>query len=130
MVIVTNQSGIVRGYFTENDFLAVQARLDTLLGPSRSTRPEPDKATNRRKPSPSCCLEAARDLDLDLGASINIGDKQSDIEAGLNAGLRGAIWIGESAKAGGIVGDQKGMASSESRVGCQRGLAVSRGDPR
>jgi histidinol phosphatase-like enzyme len=38
-------------------------------------------------------LEAAQDLNISLGDSFMIGDKESDIEAGLNAGVKGAVWI-------------------------------------
>jgi len=103
LVIVTNQSGIGRGFLTENDFWAVQARLETLLGPNQIDGtyfcPDtPDKATIRRKPAPGMLLEAARDLELDLGASFMIGDKELDVEAGINAGVRAAIRITSTVK--------------------------------
>ena len=100
LVIVTNQSGIGRGFFTETDFWAVQARLETLLGKdligaTYFCPDHPDKASNRRKPNPGMLFEAAQDLDLRLGYCFMIGDKESDIEAGLNAGLKAAIWVTE-----------------------------------
>jgi len=101
LVIVTNQSGIGRGFFSEADFWAVQARLETLLGGDLISTtyfcPEhPDKASDRRKPSPGMLLEATRDLDISLAESFMIGDKESDIEAGLNAGVKACIWINEA----------------------------------
>jgi D-glycero-D-manno-heptose 1,7-bisphosphate phosphatase len=98
LVIVTNQSGIGRGFFNETDFWAVQARLETLLGEdligaTYFCPDHPDKASNRRKPNPGMLFEAAQDLDLRLGDCFMIGDKESDIEAGLNAGVKAAIWI-------------------------------------
>ena len=98
LVIVTNQSGIGRGFFTETDFWAVQGRLETLLGKDLIDAAyfcpdHPEKASNRRKPSPGMLFEAARDLDLSLGDCFMIGDKESDIEAGLNAGVKGCAWI-------------------------------------
>ena len=101
LVIVTNQSGIGRGFFTETDFWAVQARLESLLGENLIAATyfcpdHPDQASNRRKPDPGMIVEAARDLDLDLPASFMIGDKASDIEAGLNAGVQAAIWVTDS----------------------------------
>jgi D-glycero-D-manno-heptose 1,7-bisphosphate phosphatase len=100
LVIVTNQSGIGRGFFTETDFRAVQARLETLLGQGIITTTyfcpdHPDKASERRKPNPGMIFEAAQDLDLRLGDCFMIGDKESDIEAGLNAGLKGCVWVTE-----------------------------------
>jgi D-glycero-D-manno-heptose 1,7-bisphosphate phosphatase len=98
LVIITNQSGIGRGILGEDDFWAVQARLESLLGQDQITATyfcpdHPDKPSERRKPAPGMLLQAARDLDLDLTASFMIGDKESDIQAGLNAGVKAAIWL-------------------------------------
>jgi D-glycero-D-manno-heptose 1,7-bisphosphate phosphatase len=102
LVIVTNQSGIGRGFFTETDFWAVQTRLGSLLGEDLISTTyfcpdHPEKASHRRKPGPGMLLEAARDLDITLGESFMIGDKASDIEAGLNAGIKACVWITEEA---------------------------------
>jgi D-glycero-D-manno-heptose 1,7-bisphosphate phosphatase len=102
LVIVTNQSGIGRGILSETDFWAVQARLETLLGEGLVSTTyfcpdHPDRASDRRKPGPGMLLEAARDLDVSLGESFMIGDKKSDIEAGLNAGVKACVWITEAA---------------------------------
>jgi D-glycero-D-manno-heptose 1,7-bisphosphate phosphatase len=102
LVIVTNQSGIGRGLFSEADFWAVQARLETLLGENLISTtyfcPEhPEKASDRRKPGPGMLFEAARDLYVSLAESFMIGDKDSDIEAGLNAGVKACVWINEAA---------------------------------
>ncbi|MBV8175674.1 MAG: HAD-IIIA family hydrolase, partial [Verrucomicrobia bacterium] len=104
LVIVTNQSGIGRGFFTETDFWAVQARLESLIGEDVISityfcPDHPEKASNRRKPSPGMLFEATEDLDLSLGDCFMIGDKESDIEAGLNAGVKGCVWITEAANA-------------------------------
>ena len=101
LVIVTNQSGIGRGFFSETDFWAVQARLETLLGEGLISTTyfcpdHPEKASDRRKPAPGMLFEAARDLDVSLGESFMIGDKESDIEAGLNAGVKACVWITEA----------------------------------
>ena len=98
LVIVTNQSGIGRGYFSEADFWAVQARLEALIGANQIAGTyfcpdHPERASNRRKPAAGMLFEAARDMDLSLADSFMIGDKASDIEAGLNAGVKTAIWI-------------------------------------
>ncbi|HTD14350.1 MAG TPA: HAD family hydrolase [Chthoniobacterales bacterium] len=98
LVIVTNQSGIGRGFFTETDFWAVQTRLGALLGEDLINTTyfcpdHPEKATDRRKPGPGMLFEAARDLDVSLSESFMIGDKESDIEAGLNAGVKACVWI-------------------------------------
>jgi D-glycero-D-manno-heptose 1,7-bisphosphate phosphatase len=93
LVIITNQSGIARGIMTAADFAAVQARLLELLGPdlisaSYMCPDGPDTESTRRKPAPGMVLDAARDLDLALGRSWFIGDKQIDVQCGLNAGVR------------------------------------------
>lgn len=101
LVIITNQSGIGRGFFGETDFWAVQARLESLLGQNLIAATyfcpdHPAEASNRRKPASGMLFEAANDLDLNISASFMIGDKASDIEAGLNAGVQAAIWVTDS----------------------------------
>jgi D-glycero-D-manno-heptose 1,7-bisphosphate phosphatase len=104
LVIVTNQSGIGRGFFTETDFLTVQSRLEALLGKNQIAATyfcpdHPENASDRRKPAPGMLFEAAQDLDLSLGESFMIGDKESDIEAGLKAGVKACVWITKAANA-------------------------------
>ncbi len=93
LVIVTNQSGIGRGLFTEQDFFAVQNELlrqlapavidATYFCPSAPENPDP-----RRKPAPGMVLEAVRDLGLDPARSWFVGDKAVDVECGRRAGTR------------------------------------------
>jgi histidinol-phosphate phosphatase family protein len=107
-VIVTNQSGIAREYFTEADFLRVHARLMELLGPDLIDgmyfcADHPDCASERRKPGPGMLLEAARDLGLDLAHSWMVGDRAGDIEAGRRAGARGVLVLtGEGSREDGV----------------------------
>ena len=56
----------------------------------------PDDGCECRKPLPGLLVQAARDLDLDLPASVAIGDEQRDVEAGLAGGATG-ILIGRDA---------------------------------
>jgi D-glycero-D-manno-heptose 1,7-bisphosphate phosphatase len=96
LVIITNQSGIARGLLTEADFQAVQVRLLELLGDGliEATYMCPDGPagdSGRRKPSPAMVLEAARDLRLDLARSWFVGDKDIDVQCGLNAGTRAVL---------------------------------------
>lgn len=93
LVIITNQSGIARGLLSEADFEAVQRRLLELLGPglidvTRMCPEHPDAAPIRRKPAPAMVLEAAADIGLDLSRSWFVGDKQIDVQCGINAGVR------------------------------------------
>lgn len=101
LVVITNQAGIGRGYYTEADF---QRLTDWMLGefrahgidiarvyhcPYHSTAGlgEYKRESFDRKPNPGMILRARQDLGLDLGGSILLGDKDSDIEAGRAAGV-------------------------------------------
>lgn len=88
LVIVTNQSGIARGLYTADDFLAVQARLDQLLAEQGVTfdgvyhcphHPDFTGPCDCRKPGPGMYREAQRNLDIDLGRSVYIGDRVKDV---------------------------------------------------
>ena len=105
LVIVTNQSGIGRGYFTEDDFWAVQQELQKQLGTgvidaTYFCAATPQQGSERRKPNPGMLLEAATDLDIDLDQSYMVGDKASDAEAGIRAGVRATILFGTNAASG------------------------------
>ena len=93
LVVITNQSGIGRGYFTETDYLAVEAEFVRQLGhelidASYHCPDLPRASSIRRKPGPGMIFEAQRDHLLDLRRSFLIGDKASDIGCGRNAGVR------------------------------------------
>jgi D-glycero-D-manno-heptose 1,7-bisphosphate phosphatase len=99
LIIVTNQSGIGRGYFTEGDFWSVQNELEKQLGPgvidaTYFCADTPRNASDRRKPNPGMLLEAAREWGIDLKQSYMVGDKVSDTQAGLRAGVRATILYG------------------------------------
>jgi D-glycero-D-manno-heptose 1,7-bisphosphate phosphatase len=104
-VMATNQAGIARGYFSEEVLRAVHdelvrqlathgARLDALYvcthHPSAGAPPY-RRDCDCRKPRPGMLLRAAADLDLDLGRSVMIGDKPSDVAAGQAAGAAGVL---------------------------------------
>ncbi len=92
IVIVTNQSGIGRGYFGEEEFQQVQEEIQRQLGGLiDATYMAPDlpwSPSARRKPAPGMLLEAASQLGIDLKSSFMIGDRKSDIDAGKAAGCR------------------------------------------
>lgn len=93
LVIITNQSGIGRGYFTREDFERVQAETLWQLRPADILATyfddsTPDQPSERRKPSPKMIEEAARDHGLDLARSWMVGDRTGDIECGRRAGVR------------------------------------------
>lgn len=91
-IIITNQSGIGRGYFTIEQFHSVQEEVYRQLGhtidASYMAPDLPGSKSPRRKPAPGMILEAAAIHGVDLTRSFMIGDKQIDIECGANAGVR------------------------------------------
>ena len=99
LVVVTNQSGIARGYYTEEDFLRLTQSMKEDLS-SRSVdlsavyycpyladaESEPYRVeSDLRKPEPGMLLLAAKEHDLDLSRSIMVGDKVSDMVAAQRA---------------------------------------------
>lgn len=91
LILITNQSGIGRGYFTDADYHAVQAEFERQIQPARLDAAYycPDVTPSAcRKPSPGMLLKAAREHSIDLARSYMVGDKASDIEAGRAAGCR------------------------------------------
>lgn len=98
LVIVTNQSGIGRGYYREAEYQTVHEELIRQLGTglidaTYFCADAPEKATERRKPGAGMLLEAARDHGLDLAASFMVGDRTGDIEAGRRAGVAASILV-------------------------------------
>lgn len=97
LVVVTNQAGVARGFFTEKEVDAVNDRTAELLAAEgvRLDRsyycphhPDFTGPCDCRKPAPGMLLRAAEDLDLDLSKSWMVGDHPSDAEAGRAAGAR------------------------------------------
>ncbi len=93
IIVITNQSGIGRGYFTEKQYRAVEAEVSRQLGENLIDAtyfcPDvPGKPSECRKPAPGMVLQAARDHDVDLSRSFLIGDKEIDAECAHNAGVR------------------------------------------
>ena len=98
LVIVSNQSGIARGLITPTQAAAVQARVEAdfaaagvRFAGAYQCPHGPDDGCACRKPAPGMLLQAARELDLELPASIVVGDKPSDVEAGRNAGCADGV---------------------------------------
>lgn len=91
LIVITNQSGIGRGYFTEQDYRAVEAKVGRQLPMLDATyfcphRPDEDCAC--RKPKPQLVLDAQREHGLDLTRSFFVGDNALDAECGRKAGLK------------------------------------------
>jgi len=93
LIIITNQSGIGRGFFTVEQYRAVEAEVlrqlgDGLIEATYFCPDVPGVPSKCRKPAPGMILQAARDHDADLARSFFIGDKEIDVECGRNAGVR------------------------------------------
>ena len=93
VIVITNQSGIGRGFFTEKQYRAVEAEVsrqlgDGLIDATYFCPDVPGKPSTCRKPAPGMVLQAARDHDVDLSRSFLIGDKEIDVECAHNAGVR------------------------------------------
>jgi len=95
--VVTNQSGIARGYYNKVDFdLLTSWMIEEFYKNDVEIKkvyycphhPNIDGECDCRKPKPGMLYSAQKDFDIDLKNSIIIGDKQRDIDAGLNAGLQ------------------------------------------
>ena len=105
VVLVTNQSGVARGYYTEEDVSAVHQRLESLLEAEdarldgvyycphypEGAVEEYRQSCSCRKPASGMLLRAAKDLDIRLEASYMIGDKLTDTEAARREGLTGIL---------------------------------------
>lgn len=101
-VVVTNQGGIGLGKFTERDLFDFNAELARRLQEfdirihawyhspfhPQAIHPHLLGESECRKPAPGMLLRAAREHDLDLKSSWMIGDRKSDVEAGVRAGCR------------------------------------------
>jgi D-glycero-D-manno-heptose 1,7-bisphosphate phosphatase len=108
LVVVTNQSGIGRGYYTDEDFQKLTVWMRRRLSdegielaavyrcPHR-----PEAGCDCRKPAPGMLLQAQRELDLDLSASWMVGDKESDMQAAEAAGIPNRVLLGTGSSASG-----------------------------
>jgi len=103
LFLFTNQSGIGRGLYTLEDTLLVNARMETLLALPAPLFTDlciateaPDQPSLYRKPSPRFIQEMIAAHHLDPAQCAMIGDRPSDVQAGLNAGIHSiAICTGE-----------------------------------
>ncbi|MFI9387727.1 D-glycero-alpha-D-manno-heptose-1,7-bisphosphate 7-phosphatase [Kutzneria sp. NPDC052558] len=92
--VVTNQSGVARGLITVDEVVAVNDRVDELLGPFDTWQVCPHGVADGcpcRKPKPGMVLAAAAELGLPPHRITVIGDIGADAEAGLSAGARAIL---------------------------------------
>lgn len=111
VVLVTNQSGVGRGYYTWRDFENVQSALERELGKYEAwfdgvwacayhesgIGAYGVKDHPYRKPNPGMILDAAREINLTVENSWMIGDRTDDMSAGWRAGVRNLVQIGPDA---------------------------------
>jgi D-glycero-D-manno-heptose 1,7-bisphosphate phosphatase len=100
VVVVTNQSGIARGLFTEEEYDGVEARVNELLARDGAMieatyhcphHPDFSGPCDCRKPELALYRAAERDLHLDLAASWLVGDRPADVEAASRLGARAIL---------------------------------------
>lgn len=115
LIVVSNQSGIGRGYYSESDLhtlnQAIAEHLDSTLGvtlsgfyhcPHHPTEAEGGfrQQCDCRKPAPGMIQQAVLDHGIDVKTSLLVGDKDSDIEAGRAAGVARLFKVVDSAQSG------------------------------
>jgi D-glycero-D-manno-heptose 1,7-bisphosphate phosphatase len=93
LIVITNQSGIGRGFFTVDEYHAVESEVSHQLGHGLIDAtyfcPDvPGQYSSHRKPAPGMILQATREHEIDLARSFFIGDKEIDVECGRNGGVR------------------------------------------
>lgn len=95
IVVITNQSGVGRGYFTLETLAKVNDRLRRELRHKGADYDAlyfcphtPEDGCDCRKPKPGLLLRAASEMEIDLACSFAIGDRDLDVEAGKAAGTR------------------------------------------
>jgi D-glycero-D-manno-heptose 1,7-bisphosphate phosphatase len=96
IIVITNQSGIAKGVYSEKEYFDL---TEWMIGQFRKEaitiskvyhcphHPDITGPCNCRKPEPGMILNAIRDFDLDISQCVLIGDNESDLKAGRNAGI-------------------------------------------
>lgn len=121
IIVITNQSGIGRGYYTEEEFHVLNDWMieqfhqrgigiaKVYFCPYHPTQGvgKYKKDSFDRKPNPGMILQAKEEFDIDLTKSILIGDSPRDIEAGISAGVYLNILLSESQKQHNIVNEHQ-----------------------
>lgn len=107
VIIISNQAGIAKGYFTMKELKGIEARVDELLAAedlaldgvyycphhTQGVVPEYSVECDCRKPKPGMLLAAAKDHNIDLAQSFMIGDRLTDLKAGLAAGCKAVALV-------------------------------------
>ncbi len=103
VVIVTNQSGIARGYLGESEFRAVQERVESLLRAAGARIDAtyfcphvPEDRCDCRKPGLGLYRKAASEVGFDLAGALYVGDRARDVLPALELGGKGLLVAGET----------------------------------
>ena len=126
LVVVSNQSGIGRGFYTEADLTRLNEQINDYLKTEVGVRiggfyhcpHHPTDAQGEflmqcecRKPAPGMIHQATRDLDIDLGGSLLVGDKDSDIQAGRAAGIGRLFKVSPASESAGLGADVESVTA-------------------
>ena len=96
IIVVTNQAGIAKGYYSEADFLQLTAWMidqfranGVIISKVYFCPHHPDITgpCDCRKPNPGMIFQAVKEFDLEISECVMIGDKESDLQAGRKAGI-------------------------------------------
>jgi histidinol-phosphate phosphatase family protein len=97
-VVITNQSGVGRGYFSEETLREIHDDFQRLLGAAGTALDgiyycphRPDEGCDCRKPKPGMLRRASKELGCDLSRSWMVGDNRSDLETAWSVGARAAL---------------------------------------
>ena len=101
-IVMTNQSGIYRGFLTWDDYEKITMKMLELIGKpfkidaiyaNGASPNELLSSKSWRKPNPNMILEAAKDFNIDIKNSILVGDRLTDFQAGQNAGIKKFVHV-------------------------------------
>lgn len=134
VIVVTNQSGVARGYYSESDVERLHRHIQAELAVYGTAvdafyfcphHPAAEVGAYRvscncRKGEPGMLLQAAAELNIDLGSSFMIGDKLADIEAGERAGCRSLLVLTGYGAAIGTSGAAAGLTRFPDLAGAAR----------
>ena len=107
IIVVTNQSGIARGYYSEEQFKNLTSWMIDSFAKNKIKldkvyycphHPDINGKCECRKPEIGMFIDAKREFDIDLKNSVMVGDRERDIEAALNAGISTTYFFNEHSK--------------------------------
>ena len=132
--MVTNQSGIARGLIDRTQVDRVNSRVVSLLGPFDTIQICPHGPASScfcRKPAPGMILAAARELGLPIERCALVGDIESDMQAGANAGVRSILVPNDATRRDEVLAAPEVAPDLWSAVGLLlQGVRTSRPAPR